>query len=295
MDCRGLIVSHDAGGAELIANFLKSKIYSQHKYLLSGPAIRIFDRVLGDIETCRSSIESAISDVEWILTGTSWQSELEKDALWTAMKANMLSAVFLDHWVNYEERFIYRGRELRPSEIWVADSHALSLAKKLWPARPIINQGNPYLTSMVSQYKSRYHGQSRQQILIVTEPISVHAKYQQGDELFFGYTEHDVLRLIFARIPSINGPDGPELILIRPHPSEQGSKYAYIKDNYPHYNLEISNDSDLLDNIASSQIIIGSNTMALVVAVALGKRAISIIPKGAQPCVLPYTEIEHWQ
>ena len=294
LDCRGLIVAHDAGGAELIANFLKNQSYLQHNYLLGGPAISIFNRVLGDIKICKSSVQRAMLDVEWILTGTSWQSELEKNALLNAKQENKFSAAFLDHWVNYKERFIYRGIELQPTELWVADSHAFRLAKELWPKRPIINQGNPYLASIIKQSKFRNHSQCKEQVLIVTEPIAAHAKCQQGDEFFFGYTEHDTLKLIFARIPVISWPNEPEIILIRPHPSEQCSKYAYLKDRYPHYNLEICNDSHLLDDIANSRIIIGSNTMALVVAISLGKRAVSVIPKGAQPCVLPQTEIEHW-
>ena len=41
------IVSHDAGGAELISSYVKRKIDNIYLYVLSGPAVKIFERKLG--------------------------------------------------------------------------------------------------------------------------------------------------------------------------------------------------------------------------------------------------------
>ena len=41
--------------------------------------------------------------------------------------------VYLDHWMNYRERFGYPSQGWQknvPAELWVGDSHALTLVKK---------------------------------------------------------------------------------------------------------------------------------------------------------------------
>ena len=37
---------------------------------------------------------------------------------------------FLDHWVNYQGRFVYKKRMVLPDEIWVVDKYAENLAQR---------------------------------------------------------------------------------------------------------------------------------------------------------------------
>ena len=37
---------------------------------------------------------------------------------------------FLDHWNNYKERFILKGKLFLPDVIYVSDNYALNIAKK---------------------------------------------------------------------------------------------------------------------------------------------------------------------
>ena len=45
-----------------------------------------------------------------MLTGTSIKSKFELNIILKAKKKNLLTKSFLDHWVNYRERFIRNGK-----------------------------------------------------------------------------------------------------------------------------------------------------------------------------------------
>ena len=61
-------------------------------------------------------------------TGTS--SDYEKKAMLLARKYNKKVITYLDHWVEYRERFMIRNKIFRPDEIWVSDKYAFKIAKK---------------------------------------------------------------------------------------------------------------------------------------------------------------------
>ena len=69
------IVSHDAGGAEILSCWL-SEQKEPYCLVLEGPAIKVFERNVGNIEI--TDLNEAISKSDWVLCGTSWQSSLEK-------------------------------------------------------------------------------------------------------------------------------------------------------------------------------------------------------------------------
>ena len=72
------IVSHDAGGAEILSHWLKNKkcFFST---VLKGPAIKIFKN--NGIEITNYQLIEGIEKSNIVITGTSWQSNLEKEAI----------------------------------------------------------------------------------------------------------------------------------------------------------------------------------------------------------------------
>ena len=96
------VVAHDAGGAELVSSYVR-RIAARKLFVLAGPARSIFGRKEPAIECV--SLEEAIRCASWVLCSTSWQSDLEGRALQLAHEARKHSVSFLDHWVNYRERF----------------------------------------------------------------------------------------------------------------------------------------------------------------------------------------------
>jgi len=290
------VVAHDAGGAELLANFINRNDLRQGSFAIEGPAVSIFRRVLGEFQV--AALEDVLQRSDWILTGTSWQSDLEWRAIRLARALGKRTVSFLDHWLNYKDRFVRLGEQCLPDELWVADRHAFQIAERAFPGTAIKNVGNPYLEEIAErvcrQTKAFKSGQA-QRVLIVTEPVSVHAFKQHGDAMHYGYTEFEAVELMLARLPQILCGSPLERIVVRPHPSEPLNKYQYLIENSEGFPVVVRKDGDLLDEILESSIVVGCETMALIVALAAGRRAISCIPGAGRPCVLPHENIERWQ
>ena len=73
------------------------------------------------------------------------------------------------------------------------------------------------------------------------------------------------------------------------HPTEKINKYKWLKtiDN----KIKISKNSSLMQDIIKADIVIGRQTMALVVALKAGKKVFSCIPDNEKRCVIPYKGI----
>ena len=140
------VCCHDAGGSEIISSYvLREKL--DPLFCLSGPAVEIFERKLGKINNIK--IREAISQIDWLLCGTSWQSSLEWEALELAKQQKVHSVTFLDHWVNYHERFVRSNVKHLPDEIWVGDVYAKVIAKNCFPNLKIKLVENPYFSEIM--------------------------------------------------------------------------------------------------------------------------------------------------
>src|SRR6185295_16936876 len=110
------IASHDAGGAEILACYV-AQTGLRCRFALEGPALKVFERHLGRVAV--EPLAAAIAGSDWCLFGTSWQSDLEWRAIEEANRAGKRVASFLDHWINYRERFVRDGVQHLPDELWV--------------------------------------------------------------------------------------------------------------------------------------------------------------------------------
>lgn len=286
------LVCHDAGGAEILSSWAKLQS-EEFCRVTEGPARKIFDRKLGTGESLE--LEQAIQKADWLLCGTSWQSDLERRAVSLGRRSGKKVISFIDHWVNYPERFIMDGNLVLPNEIWVGDTDAEIIAKSVFPDTPVVLQNNPYF----SELKAQLHNISRTQtekdlktILYVCEPIREHALLQHGDEHYWGYTEEEALNFFLENV-AVLGVQVKE-IQVRPHPSEEASKYFWSTANQ-NFNVVIGGKGSLLEGIVAADIIVGCESMAMVVALLDHKRVISSIPPGGKACGLPQNAIEHLQ
>lgn len=284
-----VIVSYDAGGAEILSSYVKHTP-GNYLFVLDGPAKTIFEKKLGTLD--RQNLEECIAMSDAVLTGTGWSSNLEYDAISFARKAGKNTISFLDHWVNYEERFIRNGVAVYPNEIWVGDEPAKELAEQIFPMARITLVPNPYWIDIRSEL-SRFTAKEKEtaSILLVSEPIREHAAKEFGNERYWGYTEEDAIQYFFAHLHLFKDID---LVTVRPHPSEEITKYGWVKETYGHIlPIEITKGKSLVEQIAKHSIIAGCESMALAVGILAGKRVISYIPPGGRECRLPFSEIEH--
>jgi len=288
---RVAVVSHDAGGAEILSSWLL-RYTESYILVLDGPAVNIFKRKFGNCSIV--PLEEAIEQCDWILCGTSWQSSLERNAFALAKSVGKRSVAFLDHWVNYKERFLDRGTEVLPDEIWVGDDEALKIANSQFKDIPIVVHANPYFEDLRQELvripqiagKLRFFS-----VLYVSEPVREYALFRYGDEHFYGYTEEEALIYFLGNIASLLGYSDP-VIRLRLHPSENKGKYDGITGSSA-LHIEVCGKKTLLEEVSEADVVVGCSSMALVVGLLANKRVISSIPPGGKSCSLPYVEIEH--
>lgn len=284
------VVSHDAGGAEVLSSYIRQRGLSCI-YVLDGPALQVFGRKLGAIQT--TPLATAIGQASSLLCGTSWQSDLEFNALGLAREAGKHSVAFLDHWVNYSERFT-RGTEVRlPDEIWVGDGIAQNIAQAAMPGVAVRLVDNPYFSDIRSELgglvRSHPPASDSLSVLYVCEPVREHMRRQFGNERHLGYVEEEALTHFLGHINSLNKP--VSRVVVRPHPSEARDKYDWAQAQCP-VPLVRGGRQTLMQEIVDCDVVVGCESMAMVVGLLAGKRVISCIPPAGRPCVLPYPEIE---
>jgi len=286
------VVSHDAGGAEILSSWL-NRARCPACVVVAGPAESIFRRKCSQAEFL--SLDEALTKSSWVLCGTGWQSNFERHAIARARALGKKTVAFLDHWVNYRERFDEGGRSVMPDEIWVGDIDAERIARALFDQTPVILQPNPYVEDLlveIASIRTKKLDSATGRILYVCEPVADHALAYYGNESYWGYTEQDALRFFLNNVAAIG--HHVEAITIRPHPSEQADKYQWA-DGLSQLPIKFCGKKPLFEEVLAAEIVVGCESMAMVVALLAGKRVISTIPPGGRPCQLPHRNIEHMQ
>lgn len=286
------VVSHDAGGAEILSSWLRQN-QVHYCLVLEGPAASIFERKLGACPIL--TLDDAIQVCDWVLCGTSWQSDLEKQAIVQAKTAGKKVVAFLDHWVNYLERFQLGDARVLPDELWVGDAEAQAMAQALFPGLSVVLTPNPYFIDLQTELlaaapPSRCGKQVS--VLYVCEPVREHALLAYGNERYWGYTEEEALQYFLDHVAAL----GAEVsaIVIRPHPSESKTKYDWARQANALVTATASSKT-LVAQIREADVVVGCASMAMVVALLAEKRVVCSIPPGGKACELPQVEIEHLQ
>jgi hypothetical protein len=290
------IVSHDGGGAEVLSAYV-AKCLDPNDYIcyVFGPAKRIFHKKnianLVDIEISNFKQELIAHNPEIVITSTGWNL-VELSAVKVAKARNIKTISLLDHWSNYRERFGYPKENWQnnlPDEVWIGDNYGIELAKSLEFPTEKLKQITNFYFEEIKEYAKKFSKSisAQKRILWLSQPTSTHAKKQHRNTNFWGYTEHGVIKDIISSLDSTSN----YLLDIRLHPQE-------IKDNSNKYhdlltkNIRISNYEDLVEDISNSELIIGSDSMGLVIANLLDKKAINYIPSNKVAFQLPHTEIK---
>jgi len=282
------VVSHDAGGAEVLLQFLKSARHSRVLFAADGPARDIFGK---GIEGCRfEPVTSVISEADWVITGTGWQSDFEWGAILSARRAGKRVVSFLDNWVNYESRFIRNGQRVLPDELWVADTRALKLAQLSFPDSIVRLCPLPEIyESVIDQYQElvrRGVSPIRSSILFLSDNIE-EACLTQGTTP--KYSDAGSLTNLLDALEALKRLDMP--ITIRPHPSEAKQPWLQVVSSSPGQ-LSMSRNKSLVEDLATHEIVVGSNSIAMIHAVRCGKRVICAIRSGETEPDIPLAGIQ---
>lgn len=290
---RYLIVAHDAGGAEIVSAWVKANPQHQYCYLLQGPAITVFSRKIPLLMNAElEELASILPNVDYVLTGTSWGSDLERYVIQFSRSHQVKVVSYLDHWNNYIERFLYNGIACLPDEIWVGDEEAEFLAKSIFNNTPIHLIKNEYFHEIRREFENvtKPPRSSKKNLLYICEPISACNTWKTGDKDYLNYTEFTALQYLFQKVSELDIYRHLNCIKIRLHPSEKKSKYQDVLEKIlPHASCEViySENSTLLEDYAWTDWVVGVSSMALVIANILHKVVFTCVPENAITMKLP--------
>lgn len=283
------IVSHDAGGAEILSSYIRQQGLTCI-YCAEEPARSVFARKLRQVDSV--PLDELIVRSDWILCGTSFLSDLEWRAFGLARTAGKRSVAALDHWANYRQRFFRHGNWHFPDEIWVGDELGESLARKECPDIKTTLVPNPYFLDIkrdLAAIPKSTEPASGLRILYVSEPLREDGLALYGDELFWGYTEEEALRYFLSNLHVFE--EEIDQIAIRPHPQEKKDKYHWASQAFD-LPIVSGQDKTLLEQIVACDVVVGGATMAMVVGLLAGKRVISCIPTGGIGKIIPLPQPE---
>ncbi|NWF37931.1 hypothetical protein F3F96_02100 [Mariprofundus sp. NF] len=231
-----------------------------------------------------------------VLTGTSWASDLEKEAIRYSKERQVKVASFLDHWCNYLERFQLDDVLVLPDEIWVGDTYAQHIAEEKFSDVPVRLIENPYMMDIreeINQCRDKQDtGKGCYNILYVCEPVSVHALKDSGREDAVGYTEFEAMDLFISHLKVLDHSDGEIQVRIRSHPSEPADKYAHYAKSYSSgLGITLCRETSLIEDCVWSDMVVGMNSMALIIALEAGRKVFCCIPGHSKPTGLPHEGI----
>jgi len=292
-DGKLLVAAHDAGGAEVVAAWLRQAAggdYSRVVFALAGPAVKVFRAKLGDIALAApAEALAAVADCDRVLTGTGWGSDLEKEAIAAAKGAGVRVASYLDHWTNYRERFVLDGAPVLPDELWAGDEHAYRLARQVFPSVPVVLEPNRYFADAVAAVREAAVPPRRndgKRVLYICEPRTM----QYGRADYWGYTEYEALAGYLEYLVRQKTP--VDEVRVRLHPAESAGKYAAVTAKFAAaFPLTESAGAPLAADCAWADWVAGCDSMAMVIALLAGRTVFSCIPPGGRKMTLPYPEI----
>ena len=166
-----------------------------------------------------------------------------------------------------------------------------------WPGRSCPEPTSAGATTRTSatprarSLRSRTAPSARGRVLYVCEPTAQVAERATGDVRGWGYTEHEALDRCLGELAA--AAERPTAVRVRLHPAEDDGKYdAIVAAHADRLAVEVSRGRSLADDCAWAGTVIGCDTMAMVVALAAGRRVVCALPPGARPLSLPFPEIE---
>jgi hypothetical protein len=269
-----LVIAHDAGGAEIVAAFVKAHRRKQaFEVFVSGPATRIFSREhirhrnLPKTALGIRKLFASHRDAAYLLAGTGGPRSIELVAMKEAKRAGLRTCAYIDSWSFYRERFGYpdpRWRQNIPDEIWTGDAAATRLAKRYFPHRLLRKVPDLYFKDALRRFKALRNRGGRSVLFM---SASDWGEAQKSEPLLAAVLSS------LARTPS------PPPIRIRRHPLDASSRYRAILRRYPKLSVSFSQEKDIVNDIARTRIAIGASTTALVVSALLGVPAIRVTPQ----------------
>ena len=222
---RGIIVFSDPAGAKACLAIAK-ELNEDDIILISDRTYEFYNEFgCNVVSSVNNNVDNVFDYVnpEFLLTGTSVPEKIELNYIRKALKDNVKTYSFIDHWTNFKERFSSGGECIYPSELWLIDNESKDIAlREGIPENKVRIIGNPYY-AYLSNWEPKVSKKKLYDdlgldiidnyILYAPEPLSVFSldKKYGFDEL--SGLKHIVNRVKENNLTNIN-------ILIKGHPNQ---------------------------------------------------------------------------
>lgn len=277
------VVCHDAGAANIVIAGLLETGRSDWRAYMRGPAEKLWKAAYPGIAPC-DTLESILEDVELLVTGTSWASDIEHQVRRLARSRKVRTVAVIDHWVNYAERIVRNGETVWPDEFWVTDEYALSIAKHAFPGRIVIQVPNRYVETQLRDI-ARVDKADVPELLYVLEPIR--SDWGQGTPGEFQSLDYFVSHLPGLDLPSAT------VIRLRPHPSDAPGKYKDWIASHPDLKIQLDGSLGIAQSLGRATWVAGCESFAMVLALMAGRKVFCTLPPWAPACRLPHSGLIH--
>jgi hypothetical protein len=285
------VVCHDAGGADIVSRVARDALRKPIVHA-EGPARAVFSAVLPHRVAVEPDLAQAIARSAQVITGTGWQTDVERQAIRGARSAGVPVASVLDHWVHYRERFIEDGSLMLPDQLWVGDAAAFSVARDVFPGADIRQFNNPKLledVNRIREIRARSSAGDERTALFLSDNVTDFAYRMHGAHNAFGFTQSDALRAVACSVRTLD--PAIERIVVRPHPSEDAEDLRVVMREPNPVPMTLSHKS-LAEDLAQASIALGLRSAALYLAKEVGIRAVSCIPASARGYTCPEWGLE---
>ena len=291
-----LVVSHDAGGAEIVSSWVRQNPQNAYCYVLGGPAVSIFRKKFKEMKIKQAAeLKRLAGESDFVLTGSSQSSTLEKEAINKAKYSNTKSATFLDYWYGFKERFVLNRKMVLPDEIWVADEYALKLAKKSFPKEKVILKTNPYLQELLEEKAKSVPDikkSDRLRIIYLCQPYKQEYRNNCGKVDYI--TDVSAVEYFLQNVSDYL-PDKAD-VRLRIHPVEAKDKYGnVIKPFNNSVKITVGKNQSLAEDLAWADWAVGMHAQALAIALFFDLKVFHCMPPGSIPCALPHKEIRDFK
>lgn len=271
------LVSHDAGGANVLDAFVRANNLIPNFAKLLGPAIKIFNFKEQIYDTKKGSDKPEI-----VLSTTGWQTDFEFEHIKDSIEQEGRIVVFLDSWTNFRERILGIDGLLAVSEFVTFDSIAKEIATKVFPHAKIYQFPNYYLIEQGTRIRMMRGLNEGFDIdyLYIGEPIRNKM-----------YSEIDAIMNFLKKI-ELNRSESPN-IAIRPHPSESRETYLAIASSQSRFSIFVTGETSLAEDLSRTKFVVGCNSMALEMAHLSGIPVYCAIPEPFKS-EIPFTFFNEW-
>ncbi|KAA6232067.1 hypothetical protein FP507_02340 [Chlorobium phaeovibrioides] len=274
------VVGHDTGGTNQILAILRHiNDYSVLAYM-EGPAKILWDTAF-PCNSVVNNLSELLAKTSTLITGTGWGSNLEHVARIDAKKKGIYSIAVLDHWTNYEERFIRGSEMVLPDELWVVDEYALQLARNIFPSLKITLIHDFYADQQVKMIAPKA---TANELLYLLEPMR--SDWGRGE-----LGEFQALRYFFKNLHQLSLP-ADTVIRLRPHPSDPPGKYDRFLGEFTGF-LILLDTGNLSDSLSRARWVVGCQTYAMTLALKSNRTVYCSLPPWAPPCKLPHDGLIH--